>query len=67
MTRRARIGNFVLVRHGRRDEPECVRSDVDVGDGRLNLRHVARDALAPGRRFLVMRVLLDRRRARAVR
>ena len=67
MTRCAWIGNFVLVGHRRCDEAEGVGADVDVGDGRLDLRHVAGDALATKRAFLVVRVLLDRGRARAVR
>ncbi len=39
-------------------------SDVDVGNGLLNLRHVARDAFAAGAAFLVVCVLLERGGAR---
>lgn len=66
MTRRARIGDFVPVRHNRVDKGKRVRPHFDVCDGRLDLGHVARDALAPRRALLVMRVLLQRRRSRPI-
>ena len=42
----ARVGNLVLIRHRWRDEPERVRMNVDICDGRLDRRHVAIHAFA---------------------
>ena len=54
-------------RSARRDEPERVAADVHVGDGLLDLRHVAGHAFAARAAALVMRVILERGRVRAVR
>ena len=49
VTRRAWIGNLVLLGHRRRDELEGVAADVDIRDGLLDFRHVAFDALTAPR------------------
>ena len=54
----ARIGDFVFVRHGRRDECKRVRVHIDVGHGRLDRGHVAVDAFAARRARAMMGVLL---------
>src|SRR5215475_3696347 len=48
------------------DEREGVRADFDVGNGGLDLGHVARDALAAGRARLVMRMFLEGGSARSI-
>lgn len=63
----AGIGNLVFVRLRRGNEPERVRVHVDVSDRGLDPRHVAIHTFAAGRAGAVMRVLLERGRARAVR
>ena len=63
MARSTRIRDSVFVRHGWHNKRECMRPDFDVGNGRFNLWHVARDALAAWRSGLVMRVFLKGRGA----
>jgi hypothetical protein len=59
MAGRAWIGNFVLFGGTGIDKGEGVSAHFDIGNGRLDFRHVARDALAAGRAIFVMRVLLQ--------
>ena len=66
MTQRAGIGNLVFVRHRRRDECEGVGAHFHVAQCRLDLGHVAIDALAARRAVLVAGVFFDRGGARAV-
>ena len=67
MARRAWIRNLVLVRHRRSDELEGMGTDERAWHAfGLDLRHVTSHALASGTAILVMRVLLQRRRVRAV-
>lgn len=57
----ARIGNFVFVGCGRRDEREGVSVNFYVRDGGFDLRHVAGDALAAGRAWVVVGMGLESR------
>ncbi len=66
MARRAWIRDFVLVRYSRVDEGKRMRPHFNICEGRLDLRHVARHALAPGRAVFVMRVLLQSSGSRPV-
>ena len=66
MTGRAWIGNFVLFGGGGVDESKGVSADFDIGNGRLDFGHVARDTRAAGRAVLVMRVLLESSGSRTV-
>ena len=66
MAGRAGIGNFVLISGGGVDEGKAVSAHFDIGDGRFDFGHVARDALAAGRAVFVMRVLLESRGSRPV-
>lgn len=67
MARGAGIGNFVFVRHLRRDEPECVRVHKRVrGAFGFDLRHVTGSALASCGTAFVMRVFFESRGARAI-
>ena len=68
MTGGAWVGNFVLIRHLRRNELEgvCVNKRVRRTLG-FNLRHVTGYALASGGTALVMRVFFKRRSARPIR
>ena len=59
MTACAWVGDFVLVRHGWGDEAEGVTTDVYIGDGLLDLRHVTGHAFITGTIRLVMSVLPD--------
>ena len=59
VTTGARIRNLELIAHRRSDELERVAAHVDVGDGLLDLRHVAGDAFAAGAAALMMRVIFD--------
>ena len=63
----AGVRNLQSVGHRRSDEMEGVAPHVHVGDGLLDLRHVASDALTAFASDLVMRMLFDSRCARAVR
>ena len=58
MAGRAGIRNLVFFRLGRRDECKRVRVHVDVGDGRLDCRHMAAHAFAARRARAMMRVFL---------
>ena len=58
MTGDARIRNLILVSFSWRDESERVRMHVDIGDGRLDRRHVAIDAFAARRAGAVMGMFL---------
>ena len=49
----------MFVRHRGRNELERVAADVHVGDGLLDLRHMATHALISGRTGFVMRVSFD--------
>jgi hypothetical protein len=51
----------------RKDEPKAVTADVEVGDGLLDLRHVARHALASFTAAVVISLLLECRRVQTVR
>src|SRR6266404_4297701 len=66
MARRAWVGDLVLVRHLRRNERKRVRANLDVRYGRVDLWHMAGHALAAWRALLVMRMLLERSRARPI-
>src|SRR6185312_2965216 len=56
----AGVGDLVFVGHGGRDKPERMRMDHGSGDAfRLNLWHVACDALAASASCLVMGMLFD--------
>jgi len=66
VTGRARVRDLVLVGHRRRDEAERVGVHFDVSDGRLDLRHVAGDALGAGASLLMVRVFFQRGGARAI-
>ena len=44
VARGARIGNFIFVRHRRRDECERVRAHVDARNRHFDFRHVTGDA-----------------------
>ena len=66
VARRAWVGDLVLVCHLRRNEGKRVRANLDVRYGRIDLRHVAGHALASWRPLLVMRMLLERSRARPI-
>jgi hypothetical protein len=59
MTRRTWVGDFVFVGHGRGDECKGVRAHFDVGDGCLDLGHVARHTLAARRAVFVVSMLLQ--------
>ena len=59
MAGRTRIWDFVFFGHNWVDEGKRVRPHFDVRDGRFDLGHVARHALAPRRALFVMRVLLQ--------
>lgn len=63
----ARIRNFQRIRRFRSDEMKRVGADVDVGDGLLNLRHVARNTFTARSARFVMGVRLRRRRVRTIR
>jgi len=67
MTDIARVRNLQSVRHRRSDEVKRVAPHVHVGDGLLDLRHVASNALAALTTRFVMRVFLDCWRVRAIR
>ncbi len=58
VARSAGVGDLVFVGHGWRDELKGVRVYVDIGDCRLDCRHVAINALASRRARAMMRVLL---------
>ena len=63
----ARVGNFVLVGHLRRNEAEGVRVHESVRRTfGFDLRHVTSDALASWRIFFVMGVFFERGCARAI-
>ena len=66
VTRRARIRNLVLIRHGRGDKGEGVRTHKYAGNRDFDLRHVAGHSFAARRAILVMRVLRKHRFARTV-
>src|SRR5262249_31308293 len=67
MARIARIGNLVLRGRSWCDELECVRTDKGVRRPfRLDQRHVAGYALAPGTILLVMRMLFERDGSRPI-
>lgn len=51
---RARVGNFVFVRHRWSNEGKCVRADEGAGNGDLDFWHVTGHALASRRAFLVV-------------
>ena len=63
----AGVGNLESVGHCRSGEMKVVAPHVHVGDGLLDLRHVASNALTAFASDFVMRMLLDGRCARAVR
>ena len=63
----ASVGNLQPLALRGSNEPERMRPDVDVRDGLLDRRHVARHALVPAGISLVMRVRLNRGGARSVR
>lgn len=68
MARSARIGDFVFVRHRRRDETESVRVHERVGGSfGFDCGHMASDTLAARAAAFVVRVLLDRRCPRSIR
>jgi hypothetical protein len=67
VTQGTRVGNLILVRHGRRDHPEGVRVDFHVSQSGLDLRHMARDALASCTAGFVTSVLFECRRPWPVR
>ena len=67
MTRRARIGDFELVGHRRRDERKRVAADVHVGDRLLDLRHMARHTITAGAAARVMGMVFQSGRVRAIR
>ena len=66
MTNIAGVRNLQSVSHCRSDEVKRVAPYIHVGDRLLDLWHVASDALAALATYFVMRVLLDRWRARAI-
>lgn len=67
MARRAGVRYFVLIRHCWRDELEGVGADEGARYTlRLDLRHVARNALAAWSAILVVCVLLKARGVRSV-
>ena len=66
MTDIAGVRNLQSVSRCRSDEVKRVAPYIHVGDRLLDLWHVASDALAALATYFVMRVLLDRRRVRAV-
>ena len=63
---RARVGNFVFVRHRWSNEGKCVRADEGAGNGDLDFRHVTGHALAACGAFFVMSVFGKRCRARTI-
>ena len=62
----AGVGNLVLVCHRRVDKSEGVASDVYIGDGLFNTRHVTGDALVACASHFVMRVFFNRTHVRTV-
>ena len=62
----ARIRDFQAVGSVRIDEVERVASDIHIGDGLLDLWHVAGNALTAGAPNRVMGMLLDRRGMRPI-
>ena len=61
------MGNLVFVGHLRRDEAKRVRMNESLRHAfGFDLGHVASDTLASRASGFVMRVLLDRRRMRAI-
>jgi hypothetical protein len=63
----AGIGHLQTFGFERGDEFEGVAADVYVRNFRLDLGHVAVDALAAGGSGAMMRVLLERRGVRTIR
>ena len=59
MAGNARIWNVQCFRSRRGDEAERMRSDVDVGNGLLDLRHVAVHTFIPDAAGFMMCVRLD--------
>src|SRR5438067_2249089 len=66
MASRAWVGDAVRVSFSRRDEAERMGTNVHIGNGLLNLRHMAANTLATRAARLVMRMLLDRSGMRPV-
>ena len=67
MARVTRIRNVVLIRHGRGDELEGMRSDERTRHAfRLDLRHMAGHTLTAGSSIFVVRVFLQGRSVRAI-
>ena len=66
VARSARIGDFVFIGHVWRDERECVSANFHVSDCGGDFRHVAGDAAASRRTFLVMCMLFESSGARAI-
>ena len=60
------IWNFIFVRHGRRDERECVGAYEDTGNCDFDFWHVAGHAFAARGAVFVMRMRGERRRAGSV-
>lgn len=67
MARRTRVRHLVLVCHCRGNELKCVGTDKRAGHAlRLDLRHVAGNALVAGAAILMVRVLFQARGMRPV-
>ena len=62
----ARVGNFVIVSHGRANKSKRVAANIYVGDCLLDPRHMAGDTLATRASSLVVGVLFDRGYVRAI-
>ena len=58
---RARVGNFVFVRHRWSNESKCVRADEGAGNSDLDFRHVTGHALASRGTFLMVSMFGKRR------
>ena len=67
MARIAGVWNLQSVGHCRSDKVKGMAPHVHVGDGLLDLRHVASDALVALATYFVVRVLLYCGRVRTVR
>ena len=55
----ARVGDLVFVGVGWRNEGEGVGTNLYLGDGGLDLRHVTSDAFASGRAIFMVSVVFQ--------
>ena len=66
MTTGARVRNFQSLGRRGRYEFKCVATNHHIRDGRLDLRHMAGDALIAGAAGFMVSVFFDRPSARPV-